>query len=149
VPLRLPAPLVFLAAGASLAGLVAACASKPCRGGSCAGPAVTPVVLVISCDDSAVVQASLTGTCAAQGFSCQDPADAALAGCVTASFSATGPGECDAQLTFANGFVYTQSFTFSDNEAGSAVVPSPEVVPVFCAPDGGAVEGGGGDGGSD
>jgi hypothetical protein len=114
--------------GATGALLAAACSSR-------SGPAttVTPVVLVLSCDDSAVVQSSLSGPCTAGGLTCQDPADSGLAGCTSASFTASGAGECDLQLTFANGFVYTGSFTFAPQ--GTALVPSPEVVPVYCAPD--------------
>ena len=70
-----------------------------------------------------------------------------VADCTTASFAATGPGECDVQLTFANGFVYSGSFTFTEEHG--AVVPSPEVVPVFCLTDAGAAETGVADASSD
>jgi hypothetical protein len=137
----------LLAAGAGLAGL--GC-SKPCQGSACA--AITPVTLVLSCDGSQIVQSSLTGTCAGQMLACQDPAEAGLDGCITASFGASGPGECDVALTFANGFVYTGSFTFSYDSSGTALVPSPQIVPVYCAPESDAGDAGdasGGDAGDD
>jgi hypothetical protein len=109
--------------------------NQPCQGSSCGGTTVTPVILVITCGGSPVVQSTLTGTCAAGGFSCQAPAEAGIADCTTASFAATGPGQCEAELTFANGFVYSGSFTFT--QGADAIVPSPEVVPVFCLTDAG------------
>ncbi len=113
---------------------VPACSSRnqPCQGSACGG-AVTPVLLVFSCDDSAVVQSSLTGPCSANGFSCAVPDASPLDGCNTASFTASGPGQCQAQVTFANGFVYAGSFTFAEEDGG--IVPTPEVVPVYCAPE--------------
>jgi hypothetical protein len=131
-------PMTLFAAGVALASLAVAggvaCSSSShgCEGSACGNATVTPVVLVLSCDDSAVVQSTLTGPCSAGGISCQTPAGSPLAGCNTATFTATGAGECDATLTFANGFVYTGSFTFAEDDAG--LVPSPEVVPVYCAP---------------
>ncbi|MGD0523799.1 MAG: hypothetical protein ABSE49_01575 [Polyangiaceae bacterium] len=135
--------MTLFAAGLALVsstvlGVGACSSSKACEGSACNG-AVTPVILVLSCDDSAVVQSSLTGPCSAGGLSCQTPDSSPLAGCDTATFTATGAGECDVQLTFANGFVYTGSFTFSEDDAG--LVPSPEVVPVYCPPaDAGAAD---------
>ncbi len=136
--------MTLFAAGLALVSLavlgVVACSSsrQACEGSACAGAAVTPVVLVLSCDDSAVVQSSVTGPCSAGGISCQTPAGSPLAGCNTATFTATGGGECDATLTFANGFVYAGSFTFAEDDAG--LVPSPEVVPVYCPPADAGVE---------
>ncbi len=105
------------------------------------------MILVISCGGSALVQSSLTGTCSASGFSCDVPDAAPLAECTTASIEGTGPGPCDVELTFANGFVYSGSFTFSEGPQG--LVPSPEVVPVFCLTDAGVDDAGGGDAASD
>jgi hypothetical protein len=103
-----------------------------------------PVVLVLTCDGEDVVQTTFTGPCAGQTLACQEPADASsIVGCTTASFASPSPGTCGLQLTFANGFVFTQSFTFAEQpgacpSCGPQLVPSPEIVPVFCAPDGGA-----------
>jgi hypothetical protein len=105
-----------------------------CPGSGTCGTA-QPVILVISCGGVALVQSSLTGTCSASGLSCDVPDAAPLAECTTASIDATGPGECDVELTFANGFVYSGTFTFSQGPQG--LVPSPEVVPVFCLTDAG------------
>lgn len=131
-------PMTLFAAGLALSGLavlgVVACSSSRhgCSGAACGNATITPVLLVLSCDDSAVVQSSVTGPCSAAGISCQTPAGSPLAGCNTATFTASGAGECDATLTFANGFVYTGSFTFAEDDGG--LVPSPEVVPVYCPP---------------
>jgi hypothetical protein len=102
------------------------------------------VVLVITCDSDDVTNVSLTGPCAGQTVSCIEPEAGTLAGCNAVSFAATGAGTCGATVTFANGFVYTGSFTYSERQSacascGPQLVPSPEVVPVYCSHEAGAV----------
>lgn len=122
-----------------------------CKGGTSPGcpdatpcpSASVPVVLVVTCDGNDIVQSNLTGPCAGQTLACQAPSDASLVGCTTASFTSPTAGTCNAQLTFANGFVYSGSFNFTEQSGacpscGPQLVPSPEVVPVYCAPEAGA-----------
>jgi hypothetical protein len=129
-----PSTLVVITAALALV-LPSCTRASPCQGSDSCGT-IYPAILVISCGGAALVQSSLTGTCSASGFSCDVPDAAPLAECTTASIDPTGPGTCDVELTFANGFVYSGSFTFSEGPQG--LVPSPEVVPVFCLTDGGA-----------
>jgi hypothetical protein len=129
-----PPTLVVLTAALALA-LPACTRGTPCQGSDSCGTTY-PAILVITCGGAALVQSSLTGACSASGLSCDVPEAGPLAECTTASIDPTGPGTCDVALTFANGFVYSQTFTFSEGPQG--LVPSPEVVPVFCPTDGGA-----------
>jgi hypothetical protein len=113
---RPPLSLLFVltATLVSQAVVAPACSGKSssCEDAPCGSQTAYPVGLYISCGNVGIVQAILSGTCAEVGFTCQVPAGAPIDQCTQASFNATGPGECDAQLSFANGFVYSGHFTF-------------------------------------
>lgn len=141
-----PSGIVVFAASSLVTAIGGGCTGGAPPGCPDAAPcpsATVPVVLVITCDGEDIVQANLTGPCAGQTLLCQAPSDATtIVGCTTASFTSPSAGTCGAQLSFANGYVYSATFTFAEQPGscpacGPQLVPSPEVVPVYCAPDGG------------
>jgi len=137
---------ILAGAASSILALVVSCGGKPCADlDPCGEQSAYPAVILIDCPQPPV-DGTLTGTCAAAGFTCQDPPGAALNACKQVSFNATGDDECQVSLMFANGFVYSNTVTFREVSGCSSCAPwlqsTPEISEAVCTDDGGAAEDG-------
>jgi hypothetical protein len=117
-----------------LATLAAGCNSG--EQAACSGLCLTSVSasLTLACAPAALVSATLDGPCAGDasptgGFSCANRNDVPFVDCAQVEFGAGSPGDCQVELSFADGFSYSSTVTFTSVSQSCGCPPVAEPTP--------------------